>query len=229
VQIVNKRQVKLEFDVAKFGPSGLGGVDVYVTTDDGATWQPAKVDPHAVTLPQADVRAGGSVRASVAVPLMNEGVTYGYFVVAKSKAGLGRPAPHAGEPPQIRIELDATPPTAVIDKVAANPARPDTLTILYVAEDKHLAVNPITLEWSAEAGPDAQWNPIGPPEMENTGHFDWQPGPDVPPNVYLRMTVRDIAGNHSVAQSAKPVLIDLSVPEVTNIGLGGVSLNPGQH
>ena len=45
LQTVNKRQVKLEFDVDKFGPSGLGGVDVYVTTDDGATWRVMPLRP----------------------------------------------------------------------------------------------------------------------------------------------------------------------------------------
>jgi hypothetical protein len=224
VQIVNKRDVKLEFDVSKFGPSGLGGVDVYMTTDDGATWQPAAVDPHGVQLPAPDPRGGGLIRASVTAPLMNEGVTYGYYIVVKSKAGLGRPAPHAGDMPQVRVELDATPPTAVLERVEANPSRPDTLTLWFQAKDKHLTATPVTLEWSARLGPDAQWNPIGAPELENSGHYDWQPGPDVPPNVYLRMTVRDTAGNRAVAQSPRPVLIDLSVPEVTNISLVG-----GQH
>ena len=223
LQIVNKRDVKLEFEVGKFGPSGLGGVDVYVTTDDGGSWQQTAVDPHGVMLPAADARIGGSVRASVTVQLMNEGVTYGFFVVAKSKAGLGRPAPKPGDLPQIRVELDATPPKATLVKVEANPSRPDTLTLIWLAEDKHLTGTPVTLEWSAQAGPDAQWNPIGPPELENTGRYEWQPGPEVPPNVYLRMTVRDTAGNRTVAQSKQPVLIDLSVPEVTNINLGGAS------
>ena len=45
VQVVNKRSVKMEFDVGKVGPSGLGGVDVWVTTDDGATWENSGMDP----------------------------------------------------------------------------------------------------------------------------------------------------------------------------------------
>ena len=47
-----------------------------------------------------------------------------------------------------------------------------------------------------------------------------------PPNVYLRLTVRDTAGNKAVAQTPDPVLIDLSVPEVSNIGLGGAGPAP---
>ncbi len=43
------------------------------------------------------------------------------------------------------------------------------------------------------------------------------------------MTVRDTAGNRAVAQSQRPVLIDLSVPEVSNIGLGGAGALPAPH
>ena len=85
-----------------------------------------------------------------------------------------------------------------------------------------MAANPVTLEWSAQSGPDAQWKLIGPGELPNTGRYAWQPTPDVPPNVYLRLTVRDTAGNKAVAQTADAQLIDLSVPEVSNIGLSGV-------
>ncbi len=225
LQIVNKRQIKLEFDVGKFGPSGLGGVDVYVTTDDGATWQKTPTDAGGAFLPAADAH-GGAIRGSVTVALLNEGVTYGYYLVVKSKAGLGKPAPHAGDPPQVRVELDVTPPEAKLYRPQADPTRRDTLVLVWEAADKNLAANPVTLEWAAQPGPDAQWNLIGPGELPNTGRYGWQPTPDVPPNVYLRLTVRDTAGNKAVAQTADPQLIDLSVPEVTNIGLVGVGPAP---
>ena len=228
LQIVNKRQVKLEFDVDKFGPSGLGGVDVYVTTDDGATWQVQNLDAGATVLPPADAR-GGAVRGSVMVPLAKEGVAYGYWVVVKSRAGLGRAGPHAGDLPQIRVELDVTPPEATLLRPQADPSRRDTLVLMWEAVDKNLTAKPITLEWCDHPGPDAQWHNIGPAELENNGHFEWQPPADIAPNVYLRLTVRDTAGNKAVAQTPKPVLIDLIVPEVSNLGLGGVSLGAGAH
>lgn len=223
VQIVNRKQVRMEFDVGKFGPSGLGGVDVFITTDDGATWTKQKMDASSAGIQGVEARAGAA-RGWVTVTLASEGVTYGYTIVARSKAGLGKPDPRPGDMPQIRVELDATPPAATLFEPKADPERRDTLVLTWQAQDKHLTPAPITLEWSASLGPDAQWSPIGQPEMENSGSFSWQPGADVPPNVYLRMTVRDTAGNRSVAQTPKPVLIDLSVPEVTNIGLGGVGL-----
>jgi hypothetical protein len=197
-----------------------------VTTDDGATWQVLTLEPGATVLPAADAHAA-SVRGSVTVPLNKEAMTYGYYVVVKSRAGLGKPAPHAGDLPQIRVELDATPPEATLLRPQADPARRDTLVLMWEAVDKNLTDKPITLEWCLQPGPDAQWNPIGPAELPNTRRFEWQPPADVPPNVYLRLTVRDTAGNKAVAQTPKPVLIDLIVPEVSNLNLGGVSLGAG--
>ncbi len=228
LQVVNKRQIKLEFDVEKFGPSGLGGVDVYVTTDDGATWQVMNLDAGATVLPPVDAGAG-SVRGSVTVPLAKEGVAYGYWVVVKSRAGLGKTGPHANDPPQIRVELDVTPPEATLLRPQADPARRDTLVLMWEAQDKNLTAKPITLEWCDRPAPDAQWHLIGPAELPNTGRFDWQPPTEIPPNVYLRLTVRDTAGNKAVAQTPKPVLIDLIVPEVSNLNLGGLSLGAGSR
>ncbi len=163
LQIVNKRQVKLEFDVGKYGPSGLGGVDVYITGDDGTTW--VKTTPDGGGFQPAAAGAGGAMRGSVTVSLQNEGVVYGYYLVVKSKAGLGKPPPHAGDLPQIRVELDVTPPEAMLYKPQADPAKRDTLVLIWKASDRNLAANPVTLEWSAQGGPAAQWNLIGPGEL----------------------------------------------------------------
>jgi hypothetical protein len=43
----------------------------------------------------------------------------------------------------------------------------------------------------------------------------------VPPSIYLRLVVRDSAGNVAVAETLQPVLIDLNEPEVKIIGLAG--------
>ncbi len=226
VQVVNKRAVKMEFDVGKVGPSGLGGVDVWVTTDDGATWEKSGVDSNAVLPTSSDPLNPGPMRGSVTLQLNQEGVTYGYYLVVKSKAGLGKPDPQPGVPPQVRVELDATPPVAKLIRPKPDPTQPDTLLLEWEAVDKHLTSTPITLEWSAQPGPDGPWNLIGAAELPNTGSVRWKPPANVPPSVYLRLTVRDTAGNKAVAQTPKPELIDLSVPEVTNIGLDGANANP---
>jgi hypothetical protein len=216
VKIVNKRDVKLDFEVAKVGPSGLGGADVYVTLNEGATWSrlPGELP---VSLATAGELHAGPVRGSVTVQLPAEGTAYGFIVAVKSKAGLARPAPKPGEPPQVRIELDATPPRAELIRPAPDPSQRDTLVLAWTAVDRNLPSTPITLEWAQrKEGP---WSPIGNGPLPNNGQYAWHLPDGIPSRVFLRLTVRDTAGNAAVAQTDKPELIDLSVPETSIIGV----------
>lgn len=216
VEITNKKEIKIDFEVAKFGPSGIGSIDVYMTTDDGRTWE-RNVGDHKAVLPgPGDPRhASGSLQGSVLVRLPREGQVYGITLVVKSRAGLSRKPPEPGEAPQMRVELDTKLPEAELYAPTPDGARRDTLVMNWKAEDKNLATNPITLEWAPNrTGP---WTPIGAAEIPNTGRYNWQVPQDVPPSVYLRLTVRDMAGNSAVAQTQEPVLVDLSIPEVNII------------
>jgi hypothetical protein len=214
LQIVNKRQVKLGFDVTRFGPSGLGGVDVYVTTDEGATWDKSQDTP-GVTLPvTAETRAAQPVRGSVTVNLPKDGVIYGFYLVIKNRAGLGKEPPSPGASPHARIELDTIQPEAELYAPQADPVRHDCLALTWKATDRNLAPNPISIEWSA--GRDGPWTFIGEAQLANTGRYLWQVPPNAPAKVYLKLSVRDTAGNTAIAQTPQPVIIDVTPPELGN-------------
>jgi hypothetical protein len=221
VQIVNKRQARLEFEVAKFGPSGLGSVEVYVTLDDGQTWERAPADPNATLPLTGDVRGGAPVRGTVMIPLTKEGIVHGYTIVVKNRAGLGKPAPQRGDAPQIRVEVDTVPPEAKLFSPQPDPAKRDTLLLTWEAFDRNLAVNPISLEWAPKK--EGPWAHIGAEMLPNSGRYPWEVPPNIPPTVYLRLSVRDTAGNMSVALTSEPVLIDFSEPEVHVLGLDKTS------
>jgi hypothetical protein len=219
LQIVNKRQAKLSFDVSKFGPSGLGNVEVYVTTDEGNTWNPMTIEGGVQLPPVSEMRLNQPVTGSVTVNLPRDNVTYGITVVVKSKAGLGRPKPVAGDVPQIRLELDTTPPEAFLKMPKPDPNQREQMVFLWSAEDRHLAENPVTLEWAERAnGP---WEIIGEPQLPNTGSYAWKVPANIPAKVYLKLTVRDKAGNASQAVTPEAIPLDTHVPEV-----GGVRLLP---
>jgi hypothetical protein len=219
-QIINKKQVRLDFEVARYGPSGIGAVDVYLTTDDGRNWEKARPDK-SLNLPIPAPVQGGPMRGVVTVELAREAVTYGLYLVVKSGANLGKPAPHSGDLPQMRVEVDTTSPVAQLIKPQADLNRRDTLILTWTASDRNLAPNPITLEWAARS--EGPWNLIGSEQMPNTGLYSWQVSGNVPPSVYLRMTVRDLAGNASVAQTSEPELVDLSEPVAQITGLAGAA------
>jgi hypothetical protein len=211
VEIRNKPQAKIDFQIGKYGPSGLGSVEVYVSTDDGGTWALSPTD-RSVTLPTAaEIQSGAPAAGSVMVELKQEGVVYSYFIVVKSRAGLGKKPPEPGTTPQVRIEMDVTPPSVEMYVPQPDPNRRDTLLLTWKATDKNLANDPVTIEWAERK--EGQWNQIGAPQMANSGQYSWPVPANVPPSVYLRLAVRDTAGNVAVAQTQEPVLVDLSVPE----------------
>jgi hypothetical protein len=225
LKLVNKREVRLDFEVAKVGPSGLGGANVYVTLNEGATWTPLQGEFPLNPPAGADAHGPGPIHGSVTVQLPNEKMIYGFIVAVKSKAGLARPAPKSGEPPQVRVELDASAPKAQLFSPVPDPSQPNSLILSWSAVDRNLANNPITIEWAErKEGP---WNPIGDQlpnssatgalPAEASGSYIWQLPERMPSRVYLKLTVLDTAGNRAIAQADKPVLIDLSVPETRNI------------
>jgi hypothetical protein len=213
IQFTNQREARLRFEVAKLGPSGLGGVDVYLTTDEGRTWQQAPLKSAAALPPTGRT----SLRGTVVVPLDREGL-HGFYVVAHSGAGLGKAGPRPGDVPQIRVEVDTTPPRAKLFQPRPDPARRDRLLLTWEASDKNLAADPVSLAWATK--PEGPWVPIGPARLPHMGSYSWVVPPGVPPEVYVRLSVRDAAGNVTVARTEAPVPTDFCEPEVRVLGLG---------
>ena len=212
IQKVNKRQVILSYEVSKYGPAGVGSVELYLTKDDGKTWRlystPQPLDvalPPGVSMP---------LQQSLTVTLPGEGV-YGFHLVVKNKVGLGKAPPQSGDAPQMRVEVDETPPHCDLYGPMPDPTRRDSVIITWVATDNRpMPATPVTLEWAERETGD--WHLIGGGELPNTGRFSWQvPMGTVPPKVFLRLMVRDEAGNIAVAQTNQEVLIDLTEPEIT--------------
>ncbi len=215
--ITNRPVVALEFDVMRWGPSGLGSVDVWVTYDDGQTWEPSQTN-EPLHLPHGELPPSGSIRAGVNVKIPRPEVICGIYLVVKSKVGVSLEPPQHGTIPQLRVELDTRAPEAVL-----NPHKPggDSILILrWTAQDKNLEPEPITWEYAVD--PTGPWKLIGPGALPNQpGQYEWRVTSDVPGQVFLRLTVRDQAGNMSVAVTPRPVIVDTVTPII-----GPVSLRP---
>jgi hypothetical protein len=213
LQIVNDPEVVLQYELNRVGPAGIGSVELWVTRNDGQTWEGWLKDPTV----DASMK-GGKYKRTLQLP--GEGV-YGLNLVVRNKAGVGK-EPVNGDAPEMRIEVDTTSPEAVLFKPEPDPMRRDALLIMWEAKDKNLTSQPITLEWAQEKnGP---WNTIQ-ANLPNTGRHSWQLPPGVPVYVYLRVRVRDRAGNEGIAATDQPQLADTSEPEGKLIG---VSLTPAE-
>ncbi len=194
--VTNKKPFALEYDVTDDGPSKLRSVDLYMTRDGGQNWSHCCNDP--------------DLKSPILVDLPGDGV-YGLRLMLTSGAGLTLGPPQPGELPELLVEIDRTPPAVQLFEPQLDPQRPNILVITWTASDRNLAPNPITLEWADQ--PSGPWNPIGGPALANSSRFDWQLPGTMPAEVYLRILVRDTAGNVTEAVTRTKILIDLHKPK----------------
>lgn len=211
LQYVNSPEVVLEYELSKVGPSGVGSVDIFVTDDDGQAWQHVATDPMVV-----GETTGGRHKGIVVLP--GDGV-YGFNLLVKSQAQLKQDmiagdkkakGPRSGDVPEVRVEVDTTPPVAELFPPRRDPAKANCLMLVWTAADKNLGTNPITLEWAERR--EGPWFPIA-SAIANSGKHSWQLPDRLPVQVYMRLRVRDLAGNEGVATTSDPQLVDLSEPE----------------
>jgi hypothetical protein len=206
--ITNNRQVVLDYEVTKVGPSGIGRVELWVTRDDGRTWERFAENP--------------DLKPPLKVDLPTEG-QYGFRLVLHSRAGRAQPSPSPGTVPELRLELDTTAPTAQLYRPEPDPKHADALVLSWTATDRNLAANPITLQWCEKLG--QEWQTIV-ADHPNDRQYVWRMPPNMPYLVYLRLVATDTAGNTSVAETPEPICIDLKEPEGRILGIAGGARKP---
>lgn len=221
-QVINVTSFKMAYEVEDKGASGVGKAEVWVTRDDGRTWKQWTTVEKPESPLVIDVAKTGNTEV--------EGV-YGFKVLLQSGAGLRREAPKGGEAPDLRVDVDTTPPIVKIYEPVPDATAKDTMILKWTADDRNLATNPITLEWSD--GPRGPWLPIAATEsigtssgvakrLANTGSFGWKLPSNFPTHkVYLKVTARDTAGNVAEATTANPILVDLNKPAAVKLNIVG--------
>jgi hypothetical protein len=188
----------INYEVDEVGKSGVGSVALYWTYDTAA-WNYHGDDEDR--------------QSPYFVEVDGEGV-FGFKLIARSGAGLGDDPPRSGDPADLWVEVDITPPR--VELAPPQPGRGDAqglLDIQWVVEEKNPSPKPIRLSYSETAG--GPWQPIG-EDIENTGRYQWRmPTEDsFPYKFFVRIEVRDRAGNVGRAETAAPVVVDLMKPRV---------------
>lgn len=226
-QVINLTSFKMAYEVEDKGPSGVGKAEVWITRDDGKTWRQWSVHekPESPLLIEVNKNSNPTI----------EGI-YGIKVVLFSGAGLARETPKSGEAPDLRVDVDVTPPIVKIYEPVPDNTQKDTMILRWQAVDRNLATDPITLEWADN--PRGPWIPIATSDtigasggvakrLANTGTYAWKLPANFPTHrVYLKVTARDVAGNVSEATTAQPILVDLNKPSALKLNVVGGGNSP---
>lgn len=188
--LVNRPHLFLEYQIEQAGASGVGKVEVWVTRDQGQSWQRLSED--------ADRKSPAEI------DLPGEGL-YGVTLVISNGRGFGATPPRPGEQPQRWIEVDTLKPNAAITQVRTVPDAGGAVHIAYRASDRNIASDGIDLHFATNRqGP---WRLIA-RGLRNDGVYRWTPPNEAGAQAYLRLVVRDEAGNATTVETPQPVLLD---------------------
>ncbi len=194
-RMFNTRRIELDYDVESMSPGSIPTIEIWGTKDGGRAWTKYG------TLQNEHGPAFVTVDA--------DGL-YGFRIVVASGASGAEEAPRSGDAPDIWINVDTEKPAGGIISAQADSATPGAVAIRWEATDAYLAARPISLYWSTTTtGP---WAPIG-LDLANTGTHAWQPNANTPGPVYLRLEVRDLAGNLLVMDTPSPVPLSSGRPK----------------
>jgi len=195
-RLSSAKRFNLDYDVEVVGPEGIAEVELWGTTDGGKTWQKWGADPDHVSPMNVEV---------------SREAAYGFRVVVVGKNGLVGSRPDSGDEADIWIEIDATRPLARITSAAYGTGEHvGELDIRWEADDPHLGPRPITLSFSDRA--DGRFTTIA-AGLPNTGQYFWKFDPRSPRQIYLKLEVRDEAGNIAADQVADPINVEGLTPK----------------
>lgn len=173
-----KKRFKLDYDSDGIPASDIAAVELWGTHDAGKTWLKWGTDPDRQSPFEVEVEQEGA---------------FGFRVVLVHRNGMAGHTPRSGDTADIWVGVDGTQPVAKFGSVAyGKGASSGQLQIQWTASDDWLAPRPVTLSYSAEAqGP---WTPFA-NGLANTGQYFWSVEPSVPRRIFLKLEVRDSAGN----------------------------------
>lgn len=194
-RMTKSRMFNLRYDVDSVGPEGIDSVTLWATRDGGRTWRSWGTDPDNASPFEVNVEEDG---------------VYGFRVVVKGVNGLEGETPKSGEPADLWVGVDTTKPTGkIVSAPFGTGKETGHLIINWQAADERLAARPITLQFSqSREGP---WTTIA-AGLPNNGRYAWLVDPRAPSRVFLRLEVRDEAGNLHADQSSLPINLSAMIP-----------------
>jgi hypothetical protein len=203
--LIGSPRFPLKYAVEDAGPGGPATVELWVTRDGGRNWHYLGQDPDRTSPFQVELPGDGS---------------HGLRIVARSASGLGDQPPRSGDPPEVYVEVDTTPPLVRMGPVQLLQGNGESaVRLTWKAEDAHLGAKPVVISYRPDR-PDGIWQQIT-PSLPNTGQYVWKLPPNLPGRVHFRVDVIDTLDNRGWAETPEgsPVVVDRSRPRGRILGL----------
>jgi hypothetical protein len=206
-KLVGSRTFALEYEIDDAGGQGVSNVELWGTRDGGKTWRAYTRDD--------------DNRSPLVVTVDEEGL-FGFRIVVEGSAGTTAARPTAGDLPELWVAVDLQRPTAELTAIEPGIGHmADHLIFRWRAADDNLEPQPISFFYrSHPAGP---WSAIA-TGLENTGEYAWRVERHVPTRFFLRLEVRDTAGNRAAFETRDP--IEFAAPAVRGRLLSAEPIDP---
>lgn len=212
VRAVSSRTFEVDYNLESVGPWGISKVELWGTHDGGSTWQSYGVD--------------NDNRSPLRVTVPDSG-RYGFRILVDGVSGVGSPAPRPGDKPELVVDVDLQAPAAEILDV--QPQQGDLaghLSIRWTANDSNLEDRPVSLYYGSYAnGP---WSAIA-TQLPNNGSYTWRMERHLPERFFVRLEVRDQAGNITARETPTPITINRTQPTGTLRGVRPVESDRWQN
>lgn len=190
-QHVKAAKIFLDYQVENVGQSGVGKIEVWLTPDQGKTWQ--KLAEEAKRMVPLEVNLPG------------EGLFGITLVTANGRGVLGK-SPGAGDTPDAWVHVDTTRPIAqIVDTKVKVENKQTTVTIQWTSMDANLPELPVNVFYAAT--PQGPWLPIT-KGLPAEGEMRWSPPAEFGIQAYIQVETRDRAGNVGIAVTTVPVQFD---------------------
>lgn len=195
IQYLNSLDFEIGYDVDTAGTFGVTRVELWGTRDDGQSWQRLSVDTDNRSPILAAVQAPGD---------------YGLKIVVETAGGIDPVRPRPGDRAEMMIRIDTAPPIAQLTGVRqGTAAQADTLHVEWQPAPSPAAGERVSLAYSSS--PNGPWV-TAVADLPNNGAYNWRLARHLPVSFYLRLEIRDPAGNTATDQTQVPVTISLPTP-----------------
>jgi hypothetical protein len=204
-QLLNTPRAALDYRIDQVGPSGVGKVEVWMTADQGHSWQRVCEDKNRRSPTEFDLPGDG---------------LFGVRVVVTNGNGFGGRQPVPGDQPHCWIEIDTVAPTVQLKDIEPI-TNGSTVDIRWTASDKNLGSEPVNLYYATRK--DGPWQPLA-MHLKNDGLFRWSFPRDGGGQFFVRLEVMDLAGNVARCDSVMPFVLDMTEPRASVVGVTAVRL-----